>query len=144
MAAAQPFGGNGWQIKQANQYNMKKAFSPVSRWRSIRYAIEGVRTFFINEPNAVLHLLSTVLVFVLSFLFPVTRNEAFILVLATGSVWAAELFNTAIEKTIDFISPERHPSIKFIKDVSAAAVLVTAFTALITGLVIFIPKIFSL
>jgi diacylglycerol kinase len=56
-------------------------------------------------------------------------------------VWVAEIFNTAIEKTMDFISRERHPQIKLIKDLAAAAVLVTAFSALITGAIIFIPKL---
>ncbi len=44
------------------------------------------------------------------------------LVLAVGFVWAAELFNTGIEKIMDFISKKQHPNIKFIKDISAAAV----------------------
>lgn len=123
---------------------MKKAFSPVSRWRSIRYAFEGIRSFFYKEPNAIIHLLGTLFVIVLCYLFPVTRSEALILVLVIGAVWAAELFNTAIEKTIDFISAERHPAVKFIKDISAAAVLITAITALTAGLLIFIPKITSL
>lgn len=123
---------------------MRKAFSPLSRWQSMRCAFAGIKAFFLNEPNAVIHLLSTILVVLLSFLFSVSLNEALILTLVTAAVWAAELFNTAIEKTIDFVSEERHPAIQFIKDVSAAAVLVTAITALVAGLIIFLPKILLL
>jgi len=61
------------------------------------------------------------------------------IVIAIGLVWVAELFNTAIEKLCDMVCPEQHPQIKFIKDVSAAAVLVTAIIAMITGCIIFIP-----
>ena len=64
-----------------------------------------------------------------------------ILVFAIGFVWVAELFNTAIEKIMDFISKEQHPKIKLIKDLSAAAVLVAAMVAFITGCIVFIPKL---
>ncbi|MFN8291322.1 MAG: diacylglycerol kinase family protein [Chitinophagaceae bacterium] len=120
---------------------MKKSISPVSRWQSIRFAMNGIRSFFQSEPNAVVHLLSTVLVVLLSFLFTVTATEALVLVMVTGGVWMAELFNTALEKAMDLVSKEKDPSIGFIKDVAAAAVLVSALTALVAGLLIFIPKI---
>jgi diacylglycerol kinase (ATP) len=54
----------------------------------------------------------------------------------------AEIFNTAIEKIMDFVSPELHPEIKLIKDLAAAGVLLAAFTALVTGAIVFIPKFF--
>ena len=57
-------------------------------------------------------------------------------------VWTAEIFNTAIEKTMDFISREKHPQIKLVKDLAAAAVLITAVSAIIVGAIIFIPKLF--
>jgi diacylglycerol kinase len=62
-------------------------------------------------------------------------------IIVTAMVWAAEIFNTVVEKIMDHITPEQHPGVKVIKDLSAAAVLVTAIAALIAGLIIFIPKI---
>ena len=59
-------------------------------------------------------------------------------------VWMAELFNTAIEKTMDFISKEAHPQIKLVKDLAAAAVLIAAIAAVLVGALIFIPKLFPL
>jgi len=53
------------------------------------------------------------------------------------------LFNTAIEKLADMVSGDFHPSIKFIKDVSAAAVMVSAMAAFITGAIIFLPKLLA-
>jgi diacylglycerol kinase len=53
----------------------------------------------------------------------------------------AELFNTAIETIIDLISPQHHPLAKIVKDVSAAAVLITAISAIIIGLAIFGPLV---
>jgi diacylglycerol kinase len=61
--------------------------------------------------------------------------------LAIGMVWAAEIFNTSIERIMDYLSKEKQPAIKIIKDLAAAAVLVTALTALLVGAFVFIPKI---
>lgn len=110
--------------------------------QSFRFAFNGVRTFFREEHNARIHFAATVAVFTGAWLFQLTVNEIILLIIVTGFVWAAEIFNTAIEKIMDFISPEYHPGVKRIKDLSAAAVLIAALTALITGSVIFIPKIF--
>jgi diacylglycerol kinase len=118
-----------------------KHFSIKARAKSFVYAFEGVITFFRSEHNALLHLLATILVISLSIIFPVSRFEAIALIIVTGLVWMAELFNTAMEKIIDFVSTEKHPQIKFIKDISAAAVLVAAFMAVAVGCFIFIPKL---
>lgn len=118
-----------------------KSFSITARTQSFGYAINGIITFFKQEHNAWLHGVATIAVIILAFVFPVSTREAVALALAVGFVWTAELFNTAIEKIMDFISIEKKPAIKYIKDLAAAAVLVAAMAALITGLIIFIPKI---
>ena len=56
-------------------------------------------------------------------------------------VLSMELINTAIENVCNLISTEYHPLIKIIKDVSAAAVLVSAIGSIVTGSIIFLPKI---
>ena len=45
------------------------------------------------------------------------------------------------EEIADFVSPTKHKNIKKVKDLAAAGVLITAVSALIVGLIIFIPKI---
>jgi diacylglycerol kinase len=52
------------------------------------------------------------------------------------------LLNTAIEKYLDYKSPEQHPEVGKVKDIAAGAVLVCAFVALIIGGLIFLPKWF--
>jgi diacylglycerol kinase (ATP) len=93
------------------------------------------------QHNAIIHLVVTFLTFAASVFFNVSKGEAVALVIAAGLVWTSELFNTAIEKLADEISKEFHPSVKFIKDVSAAAVLLSAIAAFITGSIIFLPKL---
>ena len=60
-------------------------------------------------------------------------------ILCIGMVIGAELFNSAIERIVDLVSPQRHPLAGQIKDIAAGAVLICALTALIIGLIIFIP-----
>lgn len=123
---------------------MKPApFSIRARAKSFQYAWEGIIVFVRREHNAWLHCIATVAVVVLAFVVDLTKTEIMALVFAVGFVWVAEMFNTCIERTMDFISTERKPEIKFIKDLSAGAVLVAAITALITGSIIFIPKFFG-
>lgn len=120
-----------------------RIFSVKSRSRSFRFAFEGLYAFFSEQHNAIIHLLMTAVVLIAAIFFRIDRMEIIALAFATGFVWAAELFNTAIEKLADMVSKDFHPQIKFIKDVCAAAVLVAATTALVTGIVVFVPKLFS-
>ncbi len=119
------------------------SFSIRARLRSFGYAFEGLNSFFTSQYNALIHLLMTALVFIASVFFNVSKTEAIAVILATGFVWAAELFNTAVEKLADMVSKDFHPKIKFIKDVSAAAVLLSAITAFLTGIIIFLPKVLA-
>jgi diacylglycerol kinase (ATP) len=116
-------------------------FSVRSRIRSFGFAITGIRTFIQREHNARIHLVATITVIVAAILFRVTVAEAGALTIVVALVWITEILNTCIERMADLITPEQHPQIKFIKDIAAAAVLIAAITAVVTGLLIFIPKI---
>ncbi len=111
--------------------------------RSFRYAYTGLLHFFFEEHNATLHLLATVIVTIMAVYFRIVGAELLALVMVTGGVWITELINTAIEQTMDHLSPDQHPNVKYIKDLAAAAVLVAAGVALITGGIIFIPKLIN-
>jgi diacylglycerol kinase (ATP) len=119
----------------------RKKFSIKERVRSFKFAFHGIALFFKNEHNAWIHLLATIAAIALAFILRCSKTEFIMIILAIGFVWAAELFNTAIEKMADLITKETDPQIKFIKDAAAAAVLIAAVTAFIIGLIIFIPKI---
>lgn len=141
MVPATLSGGSGWLIKHL--INMKtKEFSFRERAGSFRYALNGIRGFFRQEHNAWIHLAASVAVLIAAWWFGVSRSEMLSLVIVTGLVWVAEIFNTAIERIMDFVAPEPHTEVKFIKDLAAAAVLLAAFIALVTGAFIFIPKLF--
>ena len=105
------------------------------------HALTGIRSFIAAEKNARFHGLATVAVLGLSWILHNTPGEWIAVGMAIGFVWVAEMFNTCIEKVMDFISKERRAEIRFIKDIAAGAVLVASLTALATCLLIFIPKL---
>lgn len=123
---------------QKNQTGRR--FSVAKRLHSIRYACEGVRSFFREEHNAWIHLCATGVVIIMAITFQVSLQEATILAIVTAFVWSAELLNTAIERLCDLFSKETDARIKLVKDIAAAAVLVASIAALVTGCFIFIPK----
>jgi diacylglycerol kinase (ATP) len=114
-------------------------FSLRRRAKSFHFACDGLVQFFSTQHNAIIHAVATVVVIVLAVVMQLPITQLLFIVFAAGLVWMAELFNTAIEQLCDMVCPQQHPQIKFIKDVSAAAVLVTAAVALITACIIFIP-----
>lgn len=119
----------------------KRAFSVVKRAKSFTHAGRGIWVFIRTTHNAWLHAAILLGAIALGFYFRITRVEWLFIVLAAGLVMTAEAFNTAIEVDIDLTSPEYHPFAKDTKDVAAGAVLISAITAAIIGLVIFVPYI---
>lgn len=109
-----------------------------ARIRSFGYAFSGLRMLLKWEHNTWIHLCATLLVVVAGFWKNISPAQWGLLVIVIGMVWAAEAFNTALEKLCDLVHPEVHPVVKQIKDISAAAVLITALVAVVTGILIFI------
>jgi len=118
-----------------------KKFSLRSRIKSFRYAIAGIIIFVRQEHNARIHAVATVAVIIAGIVFHVSYAEAATLTVVTGVVWITEMLNTCLERMADIVHPEIHPTIRFIKDLAAGAVLVAAITAVVVALFIFIPKL---
>ena len=111
---------------------------------SFKYAFEGLKYAFLYEQNLTVHILATIVVIILGFIFNISIIEWLVLFLIIGLVIATELINTSIEATIDLITDEINPLAKVAKDTAAAAVLIFGITALIVGTIIFLPKIIVL
>lgn len=106
---------------------------------SFTYALKGIYFYVTSEGSVRIHLLATLFVIGMGCWLHIAMNQWIILVLAIGMVHAAEVFNTAIEELVNFISPQQHPSAGKIKDLAAGAVLIAAITAAIIGIIIFAP-----
>jgi diacylglycerol kinase len=111
--------------------------------KSFGYAFKGIYDLLRLEPNSRIHLLATVCALIAGILLRISRSEWCIILIVIALVWAAEAFNTAIEKLTDHLFPEYNETARFAKDVAAGAVLVCAMAALVCGLIIFIPKLMS-
>ncbi|MCY7352437.1 MAG: diacylglycerol kinase family protein [Cytophagaceae bacterium] len=105
--------------------------------KSLSYAFKGLKILVVSENNARIHLVATAGVAVAGYFFDVTKNEWLWLALAVALVWLAEAMNTAIEKLVDLVSPEYHPLAGQVKDLTAAAVLITALFALLVAGIVF-------
>ncbi len=96
------------------------------------------------EPNFYIHILWAIAVICLSFLLEISHLEFIVVILCIAVVLAAEMINTAIEQICNRVTREKDVEIKIIKDISAGAVLVTAIAAFVSGLIIFVPKLYAL
>jgi len=122
----------------------RNPFSIKKRIQSFKYAFYGLKVLIVEEHNARIHFVVTIVVFAFGWYFKINRLEWIALLICIGLVVAVEAINSAIENLADFVCTEPHPTIKKIKDLSAAAVLVAALTALLVGLLVFVPKLLSI
>ena len=111
--------------------------------RSFAFALEGIWGEFKKGGNFRIQVFMGVAATILGFIFKISEQEWFSLILVIASVLILELINTAVEAIVDMISPEIQEKAKIAKDVSAGAVLVSSIAAVFVGAILFLPKIFQ-
>ena len=114
------------------------------RIKSIGFAVKGAYKLITTEHSVMVQFSLMILMIFAGFYFKISREEWMLQILAFGLVLAIEGLNTAVEKIADFIHPEFHNRIGFIKDIAAGAVLFAAFSAIAVAAIIYIPKIVNL
>ncbi|MEO7988869.1 MAG: diacylglycerol kinase family protein [Chryseolinea sp.] len=119
-------------------------FSTSQRLKSFGHAFNGLKILLKEEHNARIHLVAAIMVVIAGVVLKVSTIEWIAVVFAAGFVITTEIINSSIENIADFISPEKHEKIKKIKDLAAAGVLVSAVTAVIIGVIVFLPRIITL
>lgn len=119
-------------------FNLKKCVL------GFKYAFKGMVIAVSGQQNMWVHLMATIMVIIAGFFFDISTLEWIAVILVITLVIALEIANTAIEALVDWLSPEHNPKAGKIKDLAAAALLVAAIGAAITGVVIFLPKLLSL
>jgi len=103
---------------------------------SFNHAYRGLIYAVRTQRNMRFHVVASAVVLVLSLLVGVSKLEMAILVLVIMAVFVTEMFNTALEFTVDLVTSEYHPLAKLAKDVSAGAVLVASVGAVAVGYLI--------
>ncbi|MCK4810140.1 MAG: diacylglycerol kinase family protein [Candidatus Omnitrophica bacterium] len=107
----------------------------VCAWEGLKFALKSQR-------NIRIHIITGLSVIVLSLLIKVSYLEMAILFLAMIFVIACEIINTALELSLDFLNGKKyHPSVKLVKDIAAAGVLLASINAVIVGAIIFFKNI---
>jgi diacylglycerol kinase len=109
----------------------------VDAWRGLCYV-------FRHEQNFKIQLLATFIILAISIYFPLRKWEMVLLIIMCVMVVTMELLNTALEHFMDLFKPRIHPYVGVIKDIMAAAVLVTSLGALVVGWLVLSPHFLSL
>lgn len=121
-----------------------ESFSIKKRVKSFSYAFAGLKVLFKEEHNSWIHTVAAICAIIAGIVLRISVMEWIAVIIVIGMVITAEIINTSLERTADFIKAERDDRKRDIKDLGAAAVLVCSITAAIIGIIIFLPKIIVL
>lgn len=113
----------------------------IRYFRSIKYALNGLIYGLRTEKNIQIWLGIALIMIGFSFWLQVTPTEFLIFLIWVFLIGTSEYLNTSIEKLANRVTLEYDEQIKHVKDIAAGATLVASIGAIITGLVIFVPKI---
>jgi diacylglycerol kinase (ATP) len=111
----------------------------TGRLKSVTFAFKGAVKLITTEHSIMVQFSIGILMCIAGFCLGISKTEWLFQTLAIGLVLSIEGLNTAVEKIADFIHPNYHERIGFIKDIAAGAVFFAAITAIAIGLIIYIP-----
>ncbi|UOK41520.1 MULTISPECIES: diacylglycerol kinase family protein [Flavobacterium] len=111
------------------------------RIKSVGFAVKGAIKLITTEHSVMVQSSIAVLMIAAGFYFNISQTEWMFQILIFGLVLSIEGLNTAVEKMADFIHPDYHEKIGFIKDIAAGAVFFAAMAAIAIGLIIYLPRI---
>ncbi|MDG1172085.1 MAG: diacylglycerol kinase family protein [Polaribacter sp.] len=111
------------------------------RLRSFKFALKGMWLLITTEDSIKAQLMVAAIITAFGFYFNISNIEWMFQFFTIGLVLVAEALNTAVEKIADFVHPDYHEKIGFIKDIAAGASSFAAFTSLIIAGFIYISKI---
>lgn len=112
----------------------------TGRLKSMGFALKGAIKLVTTEHSVMVQFSIGILMVAAGIYFDITATEWMFQTLAIGLVLAIEGLNTAVEKIADFIHPNFHEKIGFIKDIAAGSVFFAAMTAIAIGAIIYVPK----
>ena len=130
--------------KQDYMNEKEKKFSVADRLKSFRYAFNGILDLIRYGHNFRIHIAILMTVIAAGIILRISVTEWMAIVFVSALVLVSEGFNTSLEHLSDAISTESNEKLRRAKDVAAAAVLISALAAVITGLLIFVPELIEL
>jgi diacylglycerol kinase (ATP) len=112
-----------------------------NRLKGFKYAIRGAWCLLKNEPSIQVQAVIACIITIAGFYYHISSTEWMLQILIIGLVLSIEGINTAIEEIADFVHPEFHNKIGYIKDIAAGAVFFAAIAAILIACIIYIPKL---
>lgn len=112
--------------------------------KAFNAAIEGIIYTFKKERNMKIHYFVAVVTLISSLFLIDSKVEMILLLFTISLVVISEMFNTAIENTVDMITDEFHPLAKIAKDVAAGGVLIATLNAVVVGYILYYDKLDSI
>ena len=110
------------------------------RLKGCGYAIKGAFMLVKNEASIQVQLFIAITITIAGFYFEISNTEWMLQIFAIGLVMTAEGLNTAAEEIANFVHPDLHEKIGYIKDVAAGAVFFSALAAVVIACIIYFPK----
>jgi diacylglycerol kinase (ATP) len=121
---------------------MKNAFYiPTSFFKSLKIALKGLKMIVKNERNFRIQLVVAGLVVLTGLILGFSHYDWIATSFFITLVLVAEAFNSVIEAVCDTISLQYRDTIRYAKDVSAGAVLLSSLASLIGGTIIIYPYV---
>lgn len=122
----------------------------MKKWKNnnffaaLKNSLNGVKNVYKNERNIRIQSAFAVIAVILGIFLGISLLEFGIITLVIFIVFISEFFNTAIENVVDMIVQDYDENAKNVKDISAAAVTISALMSIIVGIIIFLPKILNI
>lgn len=110
-------------------------------FKSFGYAIHGLVKTFREEQNIQIQSFLAAMAVLLGVIFQIARTDWLFLIFAITLVILMEIVNSAVERVSDILKPRINTYVKEIKDIMAAAVMLASISAVIIGLIIFLPHL---
>lgn len=131
-------------FKKSPKRNKEEGTSLERYKKSFIHAIEGILYCFKNEHNTIIIFICAVIAVLSGFFFTISLGEWLFVISMIGAISACEMINSSMEATIDLVTDKMHPLAKIAKDTASSATLLLCITALVGGLIIFLPRIIVL
>ena len=116
----------------------------AGRWFSFKAALHGAWHTLTTQPNAWIELTAVAVVTSTGWWLGLTAIEWALLALTFCLILALEAVNTAVEATIDLVSPHYHPLAKIAKDAAAGAWVFAVLGSLGVATAILGPRLWAL
>lgn len=114
------------------------------RLRSLKFALKGLWLLLTTEDSIKMQFFLGIAAIGMGYYFNISATEWMFQLIIWALVLVAEASNTAVEKMADFVHPDYHKKIGFIKDIAAGAPAFAAIFALVISAIIYTPKILEL